>query len=416
MRITGKIFFALTIGCFFWINTYAETAFSGNISVVDPRSGFNALRNPALMSFREKDDVSLSYMYSYLAHSGTESDVNLSGAAFDSDARSEQDYDGSFIFSTVAHSGRNAFGLGVSKGGEGQMKFSSSRIVIENQILGVKFVSEEDKTDTGSIISLAYSYRIDNDESFGIQLETSVSSSSRKKNSKAYNPLLSVDKDIEIEQNRVTSGLSFGYFFTDNEYEFGAGFKTGRYGFENKKYSYRGKIPAAANDREISDYYMHDEGMGFFTGLSIKPSSRFSYAFEAGASLPYSYKVKGCDEEDVALDKFENEISVIYGYALKGGITYKAGNIVTFSAGGSYLRFKSETMNDTDVRVSSLLFNIYQVTAGADFKMSDTLNFMAGINYNLARGELSNNSDSSSMNIKPVNHIIDFMTGFTVIY
>lgn len=398
------------------IYLYGETSFSGNISVVDPRSGFNALRNPALMSFREKDDISFSYLYSYLAHSDTEADVNLAGTPFDSDVESEQDYDGSFIFSAVSHSGRYACGLGISKGGEGQMKFSSSRIVIQNQGLGAKFVSEEDKTDTGAIISLAYSYRIDSDESFGIQLETSVSSSTLEKNSKTYNPALSADKDVEIEQNRITSGLSFGYFFTDKEYEFGAGFKTGRYGIENKKYSYRGKIPAAANDKEISDYYMHDDGISFIAGLNIKPSSRFSYAFEAGTSLPYSYKVKGCDEEAVDLNKYENEVSIRYGYGLKGGITYKAGSIVTFSAGGSYLRFGSDTMNDDNVRVSSARFNIYQVTAGADFRTSDTLNFMAGMNYNLADGELANDNSTTSMKIKPVNQIIDFMAGFTIIY
>lgn len=417
MSKTGiRKFFLTALSLLFCVNSFSETSFSGNLSIVDPRSGFNALRNPALMSFREKDDLSLAYIYSYMAHSEAGSDVALAGAPFDSDVKSDQDYDGAFIFSGVSHSGRSAFGLGITKGGDGQMKFSSSDIVIEKPALGIRFISTEDKTDIGSIIDMSYSYRMDSRQSFGIQLETSVSYSSADKNSKEYNPALSGNKDVETTRNRIAAGLLFGYFFYDRDFEFGAGFKTGRYGFENKEYKYNDKIAMSENKKKISNYFMQDDGIGLLFGFNMKHSSRLTYAIEAGASIPYSRVEKKCDDSTSALDETENEINVNYGFGVKGGVNYKAMSFVTISAGGSFLRFKSEELDENNVRIGSTVFNLYQITAGADFTVTETMNLQAGLNYNILYGKLNSDSSSVSMDLEPVNHTIDFIAGITYIY
>ncbi len=417
MNKTGiiKVFFT-AISILVCVNSYGETSFSGNLSIVDPRSGFNPLRNPALMSFREKDDLSLAYIYSYLATSETDSDVTLAGVPFDSDVKSDQNYEGAFIFSGVSHSGRSAFGLGITKGGDGEMKFSSTDIVIEKPALGIKYVSTEDKTDIGSIIDLSYSYRIDSNQSFGIQLETSVAYSSTESNTMTYNPALSGNKDVETTQNRITSGLFFGYFFYDSDFEFGAGFKTGRYGYENKEYKYNDRIAMSENEKKISNYFIQDDGMGLLFGLNLKPSSRFTYAFEAGTSVPYSSAEKKCDDNTAALDERKNEINVNYGFGVKGGLTYRARSFVSVSAGGSYLRFKSEELDQNNMRVGSTVFNLYQITAGADFNVTDTMNLLAGLNYTILYGRLRSDSTSVAMDLKPLNQTIDFIAGITYIY
>jgi len=402
--------------CFVDGTLRAESVFSGNVSTVDPRSGFNALRNPALMSFRRSNDCSLSYQYSYLADYRADSDVKVGGAAFDSEIENEVNYNGILSFSNVNHSGKNSFGIGITDGSDGQMRISSSDIELSNQ-LGTRFIEKTDEEILGFIAKLSYSYRIDSKESVGIQLELAASDKSSDKNSKSYSSgLLVEDKDVESEQNRIAAGLVLGYYYTDKKYEFGAGFKTGRYGYENREYTFTNNYAPAENHAKISNYIIRDEGIGMIAGFGLKPEGRFTFAFEAGGVLPYTNEEKKCNEDSIDLYKKKNDVNVKYALILKGGATWRAGSYVTFGAGGNYLRYSAESMNADNVQESFQKINIYQLTAGAEIKIADDYNLLTGIGYSYTSAELKNETSSLLMALKPQSHSVSFIAGITMIY
>lgn len=409
------ILFFVTL-CFADGTLRAESVFSGNVSTVDPRSGFNSLRSPALMSFRKTSDCSLSYNYSYLADYRSESDVIIGGASFDSEINNEVNYNGVFSFSNVTHSGKNSFGIGITDGSDGQIKFSRSEIELSS-LPGSRFTEETDEEVLGVIAKLSYSYRIDSNESLGLQLEISVSGKSVEKNSKSYTSgTLVEDKDVESEQNRLTAGFILGYYYTEKKYEFGAGFKTGRYGFENREYTFTNNYAPAGNHAKISDYAVQDEGIGMVAGIGLKPEGRFSYVFEAGGIFPYSNKEKKCNEDSIDLSKKKNDINVDYALLAKGGVTWRAGSSVILGAGGSFVKYSAESMNADNVLEASQKLNIYQLNAGAEIKVSDSISLLAGAGYSYTTGELVNDNSTLYMKIEPQSHSVSIITGITITY
>lgn len=401
--------------CLCGANLNAETYFSGNVTTVDSRSGFNALRSPALMSFRRTDDCSLSYNYSYLADYSAESDVKIGGAAFDSEINNEENYNAVFSFSNVIHSGDSSYGIGITGGSDGQMRFSSSEVEISQP--GSKFTENKDEELLGIIAKLSYSYRIDSKEALGIQLEVSASGESMEKNSKSFSSgTLVEDKDVESEQNRLSAGLVLGYYYTEKSYEFGAGFKTGRYGYENREYTFRNNYAPAENHAKISNYAVQDEGIGMIAGFGFKPDGRVSFAFEAGGVLPYTDEEKKCNEDSIDLKKKKNDVNVNYAFLAKGGMTWRAGSFVTIGAGGSFLKYSAESMNADNVREASHKFNIYQVTAGAEMKVFDSIILLAGAGYSYTSGELENDNSTMYMKVEPQIHAVSLIAGITMTY
>ncbi len=399
------------------VNLNAEAVFSGNISTVDPRSGFNALRSPALMTFRAEDNIALGYIYSYLADSSPEIDAAAGGIEYDAKIESDETYNGAVILSSVYHAGKHAWGFGLTKGGEGQVVMKNSETTLEFTPSGIKYISDEDNDVFGLALLFSYSYRVSNRGSIGIQMETQASEISKEKTSKTYSyGSLVESKLVEMDQRRVTSGISAGYFFMGSSYEFGAGFKTGRFGFENREYSYDDKYNNFQNDAEVSNYFMHDDGMGLVTGINIKPFYGLSVAFEAAAGLPYTYEVKECDNDTITLDEYSTEVSMKYAFQFKGGVSYKWGRMVTFGAGGGYLKFKSESEGKDNPASGSTDFNIYQATAGADVKLTYDLSFMLGINYNIIKGTFEQESPAISMKADQANQTVDFITGISMTY
>jgi hypothetical protein len=368
------------------------------------------------MSFRGTSDISLSYQYSSLADYKTESEIKVGGVLFDSEMKNEVNYNGIFSFSNVSHSGKSSFGIGITDGSDGQMRFSSSEIELSNQPVSV-FTEKKDEEILGFIAKLSYSYRIDSKESLGIQIEFAASDKSSSKNSKSYSSgTLVEDKDVESEQSRIAAGLVLGYYYTDKKYEFGAGFKTGRYGYENREYTFTNNYAPAVNHAEISNYAVQDEGIGLIAGFGLKPEGRVSFAIEAGGVLPYTNEEKKCNEDSFDLNKKKNDVNVEYALLLKGGATWRAGSSLTLGAGGSCLRYSAESMNADNVQEASQKINIYQITAGAEIKISDYFKLLAGGGYSYTSAELKNENSTLSMELKPRSHSVSFITGITMIY
>lgn len=401
------------------VNLYAEALFSGNIVSVDPRSGFNAIRNPALMSFSKKDDISLCFNYTYLEDYKAKSDVNIEGNVFDAEINSEESYNCALIFSAVNYMGRHSFGLGVTKGGDGQIRSRRNEFDLRSEELGIRFNEKEDTDILASAVMASYSYRLDRNTAIGVQVEGSASKVDTEKHSRSYiteTEALVSDRDVDIKLNRMAAGVALSIFFSDNLYEFGAGVKSGRYGFENQNYGYSDNYNSIRADADISNYYFQDEGAGLIAGFAFKPENNILFAIEGYAVIPYTNEVKSCDDETAYLTEESRDVQTEYIFMVKAGVNWKAGRILAIGAGGSYLKYSSEATYEDNDREQSSEYNIYQLTAGADCKLSSSLNFIAGITYSFTGGEMEEIIPDGSFLVETESRTIDFMGGFTVIY
>ncbi|HOP62063.1 MAG TPA: hypothetical protein PK358_01310 [Spirochaetota bacterium] len=412
-----KIFFIIILFLAAGIALHAESVFSGNMSSVDPHSGFNALRSPALMSFRTRDDISIGYIYSYLVDSDSDIDAESGGVVFDASNKTDEKYNGAFILSSVYHTGKHSWGIGITKGGDGQIVLSSNKITLENQALLTEYISDEETKVFSASFLLSYSYRLGNRSSVGLQIETQGSEIIKETDSKSYTGGALVEHTVvDSDQMSVTSGVIAGFFYTGGLLEFGAGIKSGRYGFENIEYRYDDKFNGVKNDESISTHFINDEGAGVVTGINIKPSYNLSFAFEAVAGVPYTHEEKRCNEEIYTLDEVSTDVTLDYAFQLKGGVTYKLGRRTTLGAGGSVLKYKSESEDEFDTAEAHMDFTVYQATAGADIKLSYDLSIMFGVNYHLVKGVLEQESPAISMKVRPESHTVDFVTGLSMFY
>jgi hypothetical protein len=102
MKICKLLIIFISTAIFLWPDyILAEKAFISNIQVVEPQSSFNAIRNPALMSFGRGSSIGVAYMYNSLTESKTEADFVLSGTKFNSKVESDQEYDGPFFYQRI---------------------------------------------------------------------------------------------------------------------------------------------------------------------------------------------------------------------------------------------------------------------------------------------------------------------------
>lgn len=397
------------------INLQAESALSGNISSVNSDSGFNAIRNPALMSMKKRDNLSLLYIYSYLASAETDSDIALSGLSPETELFIDEDFNGELIISAVKQSGRSSFGFGLTKGPEGQIYRSSTELKLNSESFNVKH--KEKREDTGANLIFSYSYRLKKNSAAGIQIENVVSKVSQSTDNFSFTEnTVYEDENVDTERNRFSSGISVGYVYSERFFEAGTFIKSGRFGYENREYKYKEKVSGSETDKKISNYFIHDEGAALVGGVNLKPSQVLSFAFEGGVAFPYSYTVKECDQEESSLDKIENKVKLDLSYLLRGGITLRAGSKVKLSAGGSFVNYKAEINGKDNNSESVQDAMLIRASAGADIRVSDGINLIAGAGYSISETDMTNRNKDVSMELEMKKKNIEFIGGITFIY
>jgi len=390
----------------------AEKALISNINTVAPESSFNAIRNPALMSFGKGSSIGVAYMYNTLADSKTEADVVLSGTKFNSKVESDQEYDVTFFLSTVYKSDKSSFGFGIARGDDGQMKKSSTDITLYEPISGLTFRTHEKKENFGTIFNLSYSYRLSPHYSIGLQGESLMASSSVNKES--HVDMLNEHKEVEMKRDSVTSGLSVGYFYSGDLIDFGFMIKSGRYGFEEASYKYRDTI--ASNDKDISSYSLNDEGPSGAAGISIKPAENFSVSFSIGASMPYSHKVKECDDDTSSLYEYENTLKVNYGLASAGALFWNINRRVLLGAGVSFLIFNQDIESGEIAMSGKEKFSLLRFSTAITLKASRDAEIFAGVNWNNMNGTMESHKNNFEMAIDLSQKSYDFFAGLGVRY
>ncbi len=409
MRICKLLIIFISTAIFLWPDyLFAEKAFISNMNTVAPESSFNAIRNPALMSFGKGSSIGVAYMYNRLADSKSETDIVLSGTKLNSKVESDQEYDGAVFLSTVYKSYKNSFGFGIARGDDGQMIKNSTDMALYEPMSGLTFLSHEKKENFGTIFNLSYSYRVSPHYSIGLQGEFLVASSSV--NRESHVDMLNEHKEVEVERKSVTSGLSVGYFYSGDLIDFGLMIKSGRYGFEEASYKYRDTT--ASNSKDISSYHLNDEGPSIVTGLSLKPSNVFSVSFTIGASTPYSYKTKECDDENVSLNEYESTHKLKYGMLSGGAFYWRPNYRVLIGAGVSFLSFKEEIESEAMLTKGIQRFSILQFSTGISLKASNDAEIFGGISWNDMKGEMENHKTNLDMNIDLREKSYDLFFGF----
>ncbi len=351
-------------------NIYAEGFFAGGVSSVNSDSSLNALRNPALMSKQPRDNVSIFYQYSYLLSSDAGSDVKVGAASGGSDAELSEDFNGALYFSSVLKSGRSSYGFGISKNGEDQITLSSSET--DTRVGAYTAHSTEENKTFGSDLLLAYSYKINNNDSIGLRIETSASYKSEEKDE--ITSTLSTKKFLS-EKTRITTGVVIGYNYRDDDLEFGAMLNTGNYGFERQSYELTSN--SVNSKSEVSDYYMHDDGTGVMIGFGIRPISRWKLSMEAGYIIPFSFEEKSCNDSNLA--ESTSEISIIYTALARAGLNYRYNRYVDIGFGGSFITYKAKSAGDDSVQVGLRNLYIYQLISGIDIRPSDDYSLLFAV-------------------------------------
>jgi len=400
-----KIKFLMLFILAFTLNLYADSVTSGNTISVNSDSSFNALRNPALMSRQYAGNISFMYQYSYLMNSDADVDVELEGIDAESEFSQNEDYNGILSFSKVFHSGRSSYGIGISGTGDGQVAFGDTEISL--QLGSYDVTSTEEKKYIGSTLMLSYSYKLNNHESFGMQIETAGSSESIEKEKKGTE-----ESTLNIDKNRLTSGCSFGYYLFENNYEFGAVFKSGRYGVENQKYELNKN--SVDSDEEISNYYMNDEGPGLLFGFGIKPSSKFKVFFETGYTIPYSHEEKSCDDDTLA--ESTDNVNLAYTYGARGGISYMYSRFINIGFGGSYIRNKTDYTDKDNIKRKEEKFSVYQVTVGVDIKPSKEYTLLFGFIYKRVAIDIEEEKSTSRFGLGLTDDYLEAMAGISCNY
>lgn len=400
-----KITFFFIIFAVFTLNSYADAINTGNILSVNSLSRLNALRNPAIMSRQQDENFTFLHQYSYLMNENSDIDIKFGILTADSKFSVSEDFNGSLLFSNVSRSGKNSYGIGITRLDDGQVAFSSIESSIK--LSNYSITTIEDKTFIGSALMLSYSYDLNSRESVGLQIETRAFYDSRTTEKKG-----SEVSTLKAVKQRFSSGGTLGYYFLDNNYEFGAMVKTGRYGIENQKYELN-KNSSVINNK-ISNYYINEEGLGALIGFGLKPSRKLLVSIETGYTIPYSHKEKECDEEK--LIETPIDINLNYAYALKGGVNYVFSRYLTLGFGGCFMSFKSDSSDKTSVKTDTNNYKIYQIGTGFDIFPSKNYTLIFGLDYRIVFAGIETETSESSFKLKLKEDYYDIIAGISCNY
>jgi len=386
---------------FFYRDSYSEAMFAGNITTINPRSEVNALRNPAMLSRQKKDNFSVIYVYSYLINSDIESDVNVSGMEVNSKYNLDESYNGAILFSGVWASGKSAYGLGISKTGDGQVKLSSSDFILASDKI------TEDKKFLGSSLLLSYSYRITGKQSLGVQIETIFSNEYIDKDMSAEN------KEIESSTTKTSTGATIGYYIHDNHFSFGAMLKPGMFGTEKREYDVTNKTTTTEDHKTISSHYAHHEGTSIIIGFGIRPSNKFMFAFEGGGIIPFTKEEKKYSD---SLVKQTQKNELLYAAITRTGIDYSLNPYITIGLGCGYTHYSADFHTTDDNTNGSFDFSIIQVIGGIKIKPSRNYNLLFGLDYNRLIQNMKMEETGVSIELDLVQDSLNYTAGISCYY
>jgi hypothetical protein len=381
----------------FSLNLYAEAFFSGSVNSVNSDSGFNALRNPALMSGQDKDSMGFSYFYSYNAFTDISGDIaGVSG--LDMDVSVEERYNGTISFSYVKKDNGNSYGFAIRKPeGADQGLISESTNKITATVPAIYTKTTEDKKSFAVSAVLSYSKELSRHESVGLQFETGISTVMLTKEIYDNGPPVE-DYDMEITTNKVIGNMNCGYRFAANKYEIGAIMKFGEYAYEKQKYSYKDNLSSNNKDEEVSPYLYRNKGLEYTLGFGYNITNGFIFNIEANIGIPFESKKRELNDDDngvMAEKNWKNYLN--YSGGVTGGFNYKYSQNFNLGFGGGVATYKADSAGDYGIKAGESKSTVYSILTGAEIKLAGSVNLLFGFNTYYLQQSLKADSAVQSM-------------------
>jgi len=353
---------------------YAEAFLAGSVNSVNSDSGFNALRNPALMSGQKKDSAGFFYFYSYAAYTSVEGDIKpLTAEKIES--TSDEKFNGTLSISYVKRIQRNSFGFAVRKAdGTDQVLISESSFSITAP--GISNETKEEKKSFAVSTVFSYSRSLGRNEAVGIQLETGVSSVLQEKNIKKLTP---ENYNMEITTDKLLGNLNCGYNFESNKYEIGAVIKFGEYYYERQKYFYSDNLTSAKNEKEVSPYLHRNKGLEYTLGLGYNITNRLIFDMEATIGTPFEIKKTEYKDDDNGIMAENNSRSYVkYSAQVNGGLSCRYSRNLNLGIGGAAAIYKADSAGVNGIKFGLSSYNAYSITTGAEIKAAEGVNIILG--------------------------------------
>lgn len=358
---------------------YSDPVLSGNINTVNSGSGFNALRNPALMCTSREDSRGLIFLYTHNIDSKVKGEVEapfLDDESLYTD--SEEKINGSVFFSSVTQAGRGAFGFGIKQNSDNQFLLSSSESVIEGIIPGpfdFKSVTEEEKRELGFGLVFSYALSLDRNESVGFFIENNYYHKKLTKNIAVYDPALSSDRVFESEKIGVSFIPGFGLHTSQGMHEAGFMLRMGEIMFEKQSYTLDDSLNPVSGEEKTPLFYYFNRGAEAVTGYGYRISRDLAFYAEAGFMFPFLKKE--IERSDDILTKEKSFTRLDYGYLLSCGFESALTRSIIFNSGLMFVMTKNSTFSNNK-KTGDSEFTVVQFNAGLDIKYSEEINLLFG--------------------------------------
>ncbi len=359
-------------------DVFAEAFFAGNASSVNADSGYNALRNPALMSGQKKDSAAVSYFYSYNAYNDISGEItgvlNLK-----MDVESKEKYNGTLSLSYVKKFTDYSLGIGIrNPDGTDQFQIKETTNKTTGVALPINNKTEEDKKSFALSTVLSFSKDLARDESFGIQFEVGAASSTVKK--AKYESLGPKDSVMQITTDKIIGNLNCGYRYVSNRFEFGAILKFGEYVYEKEEYSYKDNLSSNKNSKKVSPYFYRNKGPEYTLGLGYNITNKLLFNFETKIGMPYVVsKNELKDDDDGVFAEKGGKTYLDYSGGATGGFSYNYSRNFNFGFGVGAAVYKTESTDSNEIKTGEGTFNAYSFISGAEIKPAEGVSILFGL-------------------------------------
>jgi|GEM_PF-4130889 len=376
------------------VSLYADPIVSG-FSIADPDSGFNALRNPALMSFQKKGSLSFLYTQSFVL--STEGDISSEGMSLEKKTlETHTKFNGTFSGSWTAKKGRFAYGLGIDGGsGDSTFKKQETEVSLYSTDYPVELDSNEDGTQYGFGAVMSASLRIDRKSSFGFALKGNVLKNSVNKNERKTNTAVptTFEKDSEVESLCFSMEGGVGYYYQERNYGIAMMVGLGEYGFEKNEYSYDNPETAVSLSESLSSHYVQNDGVVYLVGGKYFVTPSLKVYVDLLCGFPYVSEASSIDENTNTLEKTETRL--VYTGGFSTGLDYRFNSFLSLNTSFHYIYSKSKEYS-SDVNTGETLFRMSALTLGADFNLSDSVMLITAVRCTYLKVSLESDINMSN--------------------
>lgn len=389
---------------------YADSSTAGNTVTVNRESGFNALRNPALMSWQDSDSMGLGFVYSIQAYNNTEGTVNNGVTETPIDAESESIFKGIVLFSYVLRNKDHTFGVGLRNTDDAQYALSESSQ--EFNMSGTILRSSEKKEIINVSSVLSYSYRLNNRQTLGIQAETGYALNTVNKNTKISSIPADIDTDIETE--KITATLSTGYSYIGNNFEMGLLLNSGEYCTEKNSGSrsgFSGGTPVSGHEETESDIYQ-SKGYGLMAGIAFRPYYKLLLDIEAGTQIPFEDDKKTINDD---LNEINTNIKSSLVYLVRIGADYRIDRNLSAGVGAGYILLSSNT-DSSDTKSTDVDLNLFEFTTGCEYRFSDSLTLLISCSMLYITADMGMKSPGMEIDLSADTLNVNFATGVSMYF